>query len=260
MTFEAAPAPAIRISDLVVAYGDRVVLDGIDISVPAGGCVGLVGESGSGKSTLARSILGLHQPRSGTIAVSGAGAADAGHPVQMIFQDPISSLAPHRRVIDIVGEPRAVRGLGTRAQRRAAARELLQRVGLDPDRFGDARPGDLSGGQAQRVAIARALMAEPALLLCDEPVSSLDVSVQARVLNLFADLREEVGLTMLFITHDLAVVRMISDEVYVLDGGRIVESGPTEQIVTDPRHPYTRELIAAAPRIPGPERPSPRVA
>lgn len=245
--------PALDVRDLVVGYGDRTVLHGVSLTVPRGGCVGLVGESGSGKSTLARTVLGLHTPRSGSITLAEDGSP---HPVQMIFQDPISSLNPHRRVVDIVAEPQAIRGGVQRAARREAARELLDRVGLDPVRFGEVKPGNLSGGQAQRVAIARALAAEPQLLLCDEPVSSLDVSVQARVLNLFADLREDTGLSMLFVTHDLAVVRMISEEVCVLSEGRIVEHGPTESVISHPNHPYTRELLAAAPRLPRAESPS----
>lgn len=243
-----APTPVLALRDVVVAYGSREVLHGIDLDVRRGGCVGLVGESGSGKSTLARTILGLQRPRSGSVEVD-AGESTI-HPVQMVFQDPISSLNPHRKVIDVVAEPVTIVGQGTRASRRSAARELLDRVGLSPERFGDARPGSLSGGQAQRVAIARALMAEPTLLICDEPVSSLDVSVQARVLNLLADLREETRLSMLFITHDLAVVRMIADEIAVLDHGRIVEHGATEQVIGDPQNAYTRELLAAAPRLP----------
>jgi ABC-type glutathione transport system ATPase component len=215
----------LTVDNLIVGYGERIVLDGVSLSVPRGGCVGLVGESGSGKSTLARAILGLQKPRSGLIHVASGGAD---HPVQMVFQDPISSLNPHRSAID----------------------ELLARVGLDPARFADARPATLSGGQAQRVAIARALVARPALLLCDEPVSSLDVSVQARVLNLLADLREETGLSLLVISHDLAVVRMIADSVSVLCEGRIVESGDTERVISNPKHPYTRELLEAAPRLP----------
>ncbi|SMG18432.1 ABC transporter ATP-binding protein [Agreia pratensis] len=237
----------LTIDDLVVGYGDRIVLDGVSLSVPAGGCVGLVGESGSGKSTLARTVIGLQKPRSGAIRVDDGGMD---HPIQMVFQDPISSLNPHRSVIDVVAEPLTIRGEGTRQQRRETARELLARVGLDPERFADARPGTLSGGQAQRVAIARALVARPALLLCDEPVSSLDVSVQARVLNLLADLREEVGLSLLVISHDLAVVRMIADSVAVLCEGRIVESGDTERVISAPEHPYTRQLLEAAPRLP----------
>lgn len=237
----------LTVEDLVVGYGDRIVLDGVSLRVPAGGSVGLVGESGSGKSTLARTILGLQTPRSGSVRVEGGGTD---HPVQMVFQDPISSLNPHRSAIDIVAEPLTIRGEGTARQRRETARELLGRVGLDPERFSDARPGTLSGGQAQRVAIARALVARPALLLCDEPVSSLDVSVQARVLNLLADLRDEIGLSLLFISHDLAVVRMIADSVAVLRDGRIAESGETERVISTPQHDYTRELLAAAPRLP----------
>jgi ABC-type glutathione transport system ATPase component len=237
----------LTVDELVVGYGERVVLDGVSLAVPTGGCVGLVGESGSGKSTLARAILGLQKPRSGSIRVDDGGME---HPVQMVFQDPISSLNPHRATIDIVAEPLTIRGEGTRRQRRETAREILARVGLDPERFADARPGTLSGGQAQRVAIARALVARPALLLCDEPVSSLDVSVQARVLNLLADLRDEVGLSLLVISHDLAVVRMIADSVSVLCDGRIVESGDTERVISAPQHAYTRQLLDAAPRLP----------
>jgi peptide/nickel transport system ATP-binding protein len=235
------------IDELVVGYGDRIVLDGVSLRVPEGGSVGLVGESGSGKSTLARAILGLQKPRSGSIGVADGGRM---HPIQMVFQDPIASLNPHRSTIDIVAEPLTIRGEGTRRTRRDTARELLARVGLDPDRFADARPGTLSGGQAQRVAIARALVARPTLLLCDEPVSSLDVSVQARVLNLLADLRDETGLSLLVISHDLAVVRMIADSVSVLCEGRIVESGDTERVISAPQHPYTRQLLEAAPRLP----------
>jgi peptide/nickel transport system ATP-binding protein len=237
----------LTVRDLVVAYGERVVLDGVSLTVPVGGCVGLVGESGSGKSTLARTVLGLQKPRSGSVVVAETAAT---HPVQMVFQDPISSLNPGRSVVDIVAEPLTIRGEGRRRERRAVARDYLDRVGLDPLRFADARPTTLSGGQAQRVAIARALAARPALLLCDEPVSSLDVSVQARVLNLLADLREEIQLSMLFISHDLAVVRMIADTVVVLNDGRVVEHGSTERVIADPQHPYTRELIDAAPRLP----------
>lgn len=239
----------LTVRDLVVGYEDRIVLDGVSLTVPAGGCVGLVGESGSGKSTLARTVMGLQRPRSGVVEIAGIGG-DPRHPVQMVFQDPVSSLNPHRSTIDIVAEPLTIRGVGTRRQRRERARELLDRVGLEPARFGEARPGTLSGGQAQRVAIARALVAEPALLLCDEPVSSLDVSVQARVLNLLAGLRAEAGLSMLFISHDLAVVRMIADSVAVLCEGHIVESGETERVIAQPQHEYTRQLLEAAPRLP----------
>jgi ABC-type glutathione transport system ATPase component len=240
---------ALEITDLVVSYVERTVLDGVSLTVPVGGCVALVGESGSGKSTLARTVLGLQRPHSGTVTVGGTDPG-VGHTAQMVFQDPISSLNPSRRVLDIVAEPLTIRGEGTRAERVATARDLLERVGLSPERFGKARPGSLSGGQAQRVAIARALAARPALLVCDEPVSSLDVSVQARVLNLLSDLREETGLSMLFISHDLAVVRTVSDSIAVLDAGRIVEHRPTEDLIGDPQHPYTRTLLDAAPRLP----------
>ncbi|PRY64312.1 ABC transporter family protein [Glaciihabitans tibetensis] len=254
MSDVASTPDVLIVSNLVVGYGDRVVLDGVSINVPKGGSVGLVGESGSGKSTFARTILGLQKPRSGSINIASGGAD---HPVQMVFQDPISSLNPHRAALDIVAEPLTIRGEGTMRQRRESARELLSRVGLDPHRFADARPSTLSGGQAQRVAIARALIARPALLLCDEPVSSLDVSVQARVLNLLAELRDEIGLSMLFISHDLAVVRMIADSVAVLCEGQIVESGDTESVISAPQHEYTRQLLEAAPRLPGASRPAP---
>lgn len=244
---------ALEVDDLVAGYGSATVLSGVSLKVPRGGSVALVGESGSGKSTLARVVMGLKAPTGGRVVVEGQPLGKqrlAG--VQMIFQDPLSSLNPRRTLADIVAEPLTIGRIGSPNERRERARALLNQVGLPPERYAEARPADVSGGQAQRVAIARALAARPRLLVCDEPVSALDVSVQATVLNLFAELRESERLSVLFISHDLAVVRMVCDEVCVLKRGVIVESGPTEQVIQDPQHPYTQTLIAAAPRLASP--------
>ncbi|GAA2348797.1 ATP-binding cassette domain-containing protein [Dactylosporangium salmoneum] len=219
---------------------------GVDLTVTAGETVGLVGESGSGKSTLARTIVGLERARRGRITFDGADVT-RGWPrglrrnVQMVFQDPRSSLNPRMRIGDIVAE-------GLRAQRGSASDDvakLLEQVGVDPALAG-RRPAELSGGQCQRVAIARALALRPRLLVCDEAVSALDVSVQAQILALLADLRTELGLTMLFISHDLGVVRQLADRVAVMYRGRIVEQGPAEQVYEEPSHEYTRSLLASA--------------
>lgn len=246
------------IRDLDVSYGDHQVLHEVNLRLQPGQCLGVVGESGSGKSTLARCILGLQQPTAGSITLDSCAGFDEQSatgmsrrfPVQVVFQDPRSSLNPRRRVIDIVAEPLTIAGSSDRRTRRDLAARHLSSVDLDPDEFGQRYPGTLSGGQAQRVAIARALAAEPRLLICDEAVSALDVSVQARVLNLLADIRERQGLSMVFITHDLAVVRVISDVVAVLDQGRIVEFADTEQVIQHPQHPYTQALIESVPSLP----------
>ncbi|WP_430591386.1 ABC transporter ATP-binding protein [Humidisolicoccus flavus] len=247
---------ALELHNVSVQYGAFTAVNAASLIVPAGGSAAIVGESGSGKSTIARAVMGLQRLASGTITIEGSplrtrrsarSRRDSG--IQMIFQDPISSLNPRRRLLDIVTEPLVLRRRGDRASQRARGAELLERVGLDPARYGDLRAGQISGGQAQRVAIARALAAEPRILVCDEPVSALDVSVQATVLNLFAELREHEGLTLLFISHDLAVVRMIADHCHVMRSGEIVESGDTEDILRTPQHPYTQQLIRAAPQI-----------
>ena len=244
----------LTVTGLSVSYGSHTVLSGIDLGLEAGGCVGIVGESGSGKSTLARCIVGLKSVDAGSIKIDNRVRNRLGPDVQMVFQDPRSSLNPSRRIDDIVAEPLAIAGGQGRRERRTAAADLLEQVGLDPRHVADRRSPTLSGGQAQRVAIARALAARPKLLVCDEAVSALDVSVQARVLNLLADIREQTGLSMVFITHDLAVVRVISDTLAVLDQGRIVEFGDTEEVIRNPHHSYTRTLIDAAPSLPSTPR------
>ncbi|WP_238008938.1 ATP-binding cassette domain-containing protein [Dactylosporangium sp. AC04546] len=219
---------------------------GVDLTVTAGETVGLVGESGSGKSTLARTIVGLERARRGRVVFDGTDVT-RGWPrgmrrnVQMVFQDPRSSLNPRMRVGDIVAE-----GLGARfGSAPDDVAKLLEQVGVDPALAG-RRPAELSGGQCQRVAIARALALRPRLLVCDEAVSALDVSVQAQILALLAELRTELHLTMLFISHDLGVVRQLADRVAVMYRGRIVEQGPAEQVYEDPSHEYTRSLLASA--------------
>lgn len=216
----------------------------------------LVGESGSGKSSIAKAVLHLPPPTSGTVTLEGTDLATltarelrALRPrIQMVFQDPVSSLNPRRRVRDIVAEPLDAHPSGrSTADREARVRELLDAVGLPPDTYADRKPGQLSGGQAQRVAIARALAAEPQVLIADEAVSALDVSAQATVLNLLRELTETLGLAGLFISHDLGVVRAVSDDTAVLYLGRICEQGPTEDILAHPAHPYTAALLAAVP-------------
>ena len=227
---------------------DRVtVLRDITLSVEKGTTFGLVGESGCGKSTLARVAAGLYQADTGQVRLgSGTGKKPR---LQMIFQDPYSSLNARWRVFDVVAEPIRFDHL-----RRGAAdvRErvdaLLRLVGLTPE-DGLKYPHEFSGGQRQRISIARALAGEPDMLICDEPTSALDVSVQAQILNLLKQLQAEFGLTLLFISHDLGVVRHMSDRVGVMYLGRMAELGPSEQIFTDPRHPYTRRLLAAIPRV-----------
>ena len=246
---------ALSVHQLSAGYGDRTVLHGLELAVPTGQCAAVVGESGSGKSTLARVIMGLKRPSAGHVLVSGRDVWARGtdrrtNGIGMIFQDPISSLNPRRNLGAIVAEPLTIRGIGSAASRRRRANDLLDKVGLPAGRYAGLKVADISGGQAQRVAIARALAAEPRVLVCDEPVSALDVSVQATVLNLFDDLQRDQNLSLLFISHDLAVVRMISDTVHVLREGRFIESGPTEGVIGRPTQPYTRALMAAAPSIP----------
>jgi peptide/nickel transport system ATP-binding protein len=238
--------------------GPQVVqaVDNVSLAVARGEVVGLVGESGCGKSTLGRIIAGLLPPSQGQVLfkgedrakLSGAAAKAARLAVQMIFQDPHASLNPRSRVETIVGEAPLVHNLVPRAKLPAFVDETLTRVGLDPalkTRF----PHQLSGGQRSRVGIARALAVSPELLVCDEAVAALDVSIQAQVLNLFMDLREAFGLTYLFISHDLGVVRHISDRVVIMYLGRVVEVSPTPALFEAPNHPYTRALLAELPRI-----------
>ncbi|SDE14255.1 dipeptide ABC transporter ATP-binding protein [Limimaricola pyoseonensis] len=236
-----------------------VALDGVSLSVRPGSVLGLVGESGSGKSTLAKVITGLVSPASGQMSLGGealpaAKARPRGHAarrlIQMIFQDPFSSLNARHDVGRILGEPLWLYGLEPDAKRRRAlSAAMLDLVGLPADAI-DKYPHQFSGGQRQRIAIARALLARPRFLICDEPTSALDVSIQAQVLNLLKDLQSLFGLTVLFISHDLAVVRQLADEVAVMQSGKLVEAGPTDQIFERPRADYTRDLLRLTPVMP----------
>ncbi|WP_283136639.1 ABC transporter ATP-binding protein [Rhizohabitans arisaemae] len=243
------------IDDVTVRYGGFTAVDGVTLHVPAGQAAGLVGESGSGKSTLARAVIGLVPAASGRILVGGGATTvrrGGPSPVQPVFQNPYASLNPRMTVGDSIGEALRWRRPGREGLRRLIG-EALDRVGLEP---GHARhlPRRLSGGQRQRVAIARALAAEPRVLVADEITSALDVSVQAAVLNLVNELRTGLGLTLLFISHNLAAVRYVCDSVTVLHGGRVVESGPTEELTRSPSAPYTRALLEAVPRLPAPDK------
>jgi peptide/nickel transport system ATP-binding protein len=232
--------------DITVRYGRTVAVDGVSLDVPEGEVVGLVGESGSGKSTLARAAVGLAPLAGGTITLGGVPVPTRGRrrPLQMVFQDPYSSLDPRMTVGESVAE--AMPPGGSRAARRAEVARLLELVHLDPACAGTL-PSRLSGGQRQRVALARALGAGPRVIIADEITSALDVSIQGAVLNLVRELQRELGLSILFISHNLAVVRYVASHVAVMRGGRIVEHGPAARVLTDPGHDYTRELLAAVP-------------
>jgi peptide/nickel transport system ATP-binding protein len=226
-----------------------VAVDDVSFSVPSGDVLGIVGESGCGKSTLARLILGLMPADSGDIVIDGQRLADMDRRararlIQPVFQDPFASLNPLTRIRDIVGMPLAAQGNIARAEITRRIDEMLARVGLTPE-MGRRLPAELSGGQRQRVAIARALVLRPRIVVCDEPTSALDVSVQAQILNLLAELRRDLGLTYLFISHNLAVVEHVASEVAVMYLGRLVEREPTETLFAMPEHPYTRALLAS---------------
>jgi peptide/nickel transport system ATP-binding protein len=228
-------------------FGERQVLDGVALDIAPGQIAGVVGESGSGKSTFARCIAGLESEDAGSIVFDGVPLAPGRRSrtpeqMQIVFQDPYSSLNPMMSIGAILRE-----ALGVAGRPATEVAELLTTVGLPAD-FARKRPAELSGGQRQRVAIARALAPRPRLLICDESVSALDVSVQAQVLTLLTRLRDELGIAILFISHDLAVVRMLADTVTVLWNGRVVETGPCAQVLTEPRHEYTALLVAAARR------------
>jgi oligopeptide transport system ATP-binding protein len=235
-------------------------LEGVDLAIDPGELVALVGESGSGKTTLARCVLGLTRPTSGRILLDGNEVSWSDKTalrafrrrVQPVFQDPYASLDPRWTVAQTIREPLDAYAVGSPAERDARVSELLDRVGLSA-RFASRRPHELSGGQRQRVGIAAALALEPDLIVADEPVSALDVSVQAQILNLLSELNETLGVAIILITHDLAIVEHICDRAVVLYLGRVAEEGPVEQLFGDPEHPYTRALMAAIP-YPDPDR------
>ncbi len=226
-------------------------VDRVSFTVGRGEVVGLVGESGCGKSTLGRLGCGLHRPTEGEVLYRGVSVTAGGGrrpPIQMIFQDPFASLNPRMRIAEIVGEAPRVHGLVARSEVAGYVADLLGRVGLDAS-YARRYPHQFSGGQRARIGIARALAVKPEFLICDEAVAALDVSIQAQVLNLFMDLREQLGLTYLFISHDLGVVRHLSNRVVVMYLGRVVESAPTGALFEAPNHPYTQALLAEVPRI-----------
>jgi peptide/nickel transport system ATP-binding protein len=252
-------APLLQVRDLVHEFhtdaGIVHAVSGVSFDVHAGETLGIVGETGSGKSTLARAVMQAPRPKAGAVlfrgadlvALRGTRLLRARRHLQMVFQDPFGSLDPTWRVRDLVQEPLIAYKNGDGASRRRRVDEVLELVGLDPAGYGGRRPRELSGGQAQRVAIARAVALSPALIICDEAVSSLDVLIQAQVLNLFERLRAELGLSYLFIAHDLALVKQVSDRVAVMYLGRLCEVGPGEAVYRRPLHPYTRALLDSVP-------------
>lgn len=265
-------APVVSVQDLVVRFpvGPSVTVhavSGVSFDIFPGETLGLVGESGCGKSTTARAIMQLPPPTEGSVVIEGAEltglSADAlreqRRNFQMIFQDPISSLNPRRRVADIVSMPLDIMGEGTKAERRERVREVLAAVGLDPDSAMGRRPFQFSGGQCQRISIARALVLNPSILICDEPVSALDVSIQAQIINLLQDMKARYNLTMLFISHDLSVVKNVCDRVAVMYLGKICELSSSEALYKKPAHPYTAALMSAIP-VADPSSPLQKVA
>src|SRR6187455_639480 len=243
-----------RTVDYVEAVG------GVSFDIAADETLGLVGESGSGKSTTGYCVLQLMRPTSGSVRFEGRELTELSgeelrrvrRNAQIVFQDPYASLDPRMTVGNIVAEPLVVHSVGTRRDRRARVRELLDVVGFDPV-YVNRYPHEFSGGQRQRIGIARALALSPRMIICDEPVSALDVSIQAQILNLLKDLQRDLGLTYLFIAHDLAVVRSISDRIAVMNRGQIVEIGPAEEVYTKPKDDYTKALLSAVP-VPDPAR------
>jgi peptide/nickel transport system ATP-binding protein len=264
--------PLLSVENLVVEYplGGKTVhaVSGVSLQVARGETLGLVGESGCGKSTLGRAVLQLRKPVSGQVlfdgqdltAMQGDALRRMRRRVQLIFQDPIASLNPRRRIGDIVAEPLVISGVKDPEVRRQRVCDVLSAVGLDPALVIDRLPHEFSGGQCQRICIARALVLNPDFIICDEPVSALDVSIRAQILNLLEEMKSRYGLTLLFIAHDLAVVKAVSDRVAVMYLGRLCEVGPSGQLFAQPAHPYTALLIEAIP-VPDPDvRPAEAVA
>jgi oligopeptide transport system ATP-binding protein len=262
--------PLLEVTDLVKHFPvkrgiliDREVdqvraVDGISFSVESGQTLGLVGESGSGKSTACRAVLQLLKPTSGSVKFEGRELSGLGRramrplrrEMQMIFQDPYASLNPRKRIGQIVGDPLKLQGVAKGSDLRRQVQELLERVGLASEHY-NRFPHEFSGGQRQRIGIARALALKPKLVICDEPVSALDVSIQAQIVNLLDDLQDELGLAYLFVAHDIGVVRHISDRIAVMHDGKIVEEGSADQVCERPVDPYTKKLLSAVP-IPDP--------
>jgi oligopeptide transport system ATP-binding protein len=249
----------IRRGLLIAPDADRVkAVDGVSLRVGRGETLCLVGESGSGKSTLCRAILQLIEPTSGSVVFEGREIAGLGRrrmrplrgDMQMIFQDPFASLNPRKRAGQIVGDPLRMLGGASGRELRGQVQELLERVGLAPEHY-DRYPHEFSGGQRQRIGIARALAPRPKLIVADEPVSALDVSIQAQIVNLLQDLQDEFGFSYVFVAHDIGIVRHVSDRIAVMHGGRIVEEGSAGRVCDSPRDPYTKTLLAAVP-IPDP--------
>ena len=271
-TPSASRDPLLSVENLVVEYplGGKTVhaVSGVSLQVARGETLGLVGESGCGKSTLGRAVLQLRKPVSGRVlfdgyeltTMQGDALRRMRRRVQLIFQDPIASLNPRRRIGDIVAEPLVISGVKDPEQRRQRVGDVLSAVGLDPALVIDRLPHEFSGGQCQRICIARALVLNPDFVICDEPVSALDVSIRAQILNLLEEMKARYGLTLLFIAHDLAVVKAVSDRVAVMYLGRLCEVGPSAQLFAQPAHPYTALLIEAIP-VPDPDvRPTESVA
>ena len=268
MMLQAAPSASsealLEVDNLVVEYpvGPKIVhaVSGVSLQIARGETLGLVGESGCGKSTLGRAVLQLRRPTAGRVsfdgqdltAMHGEALRRMRQRVQLIFQDPIASLNPRRKIGDIVAEPLVIAGVKDPEKRKQLVYEVLTAVGLDPSLVVGRLPHEFSGGQCQRICIARALVLNPEFIVCDEPVSALDVSIRAQILNLLEEMKGRFGLTLLFIAHDLAVVKAVSDRVAVMYLGRLCEVGPSEQLFARPAHPYTALLIEAIP-VPDPD-------
>lgn len=264
-----SPGPVMELKDVRVVHKTRTgglfrggtvtAVDGVDFSVSRGETVGIVGESGSGKTTLAKVLVGLQKPTSGEVLFKGEPLVygsrfrrKLGRSVSVVFQDPATALNPRMVVRDQLLDPLRVHNIGTPDEREARVRRLLGLVGLPLSAL-DVLPRQISGGQRQRVAIARALALEPDVIVADEPTSALDVSVRAQVLNLLADLKETLGLGLVFISHDISTVRYVSDRIAVMLAGTIVESGPAAEVFADPKNPYTRTLLSAVPSLLSPQ-------